>query len=83
MKGQMQIYYDEEGDFLEINIGKYTKGYFKDVDNGILERIDEKTGKVTGLSILSFKKRTQKSKDLKLNLPVKLEIIGRISKSAL
>jgi len=74
MKGQMQIYYDVEGDFLEINIGKYTKGYFKDVSEGIAERIDEKTGKITGIAILSFKKRTQQLKDGKINLPVDLEI---------
>lgn len=73
MKGQMQIYYDEEGDFLEINIGKYTKGYFKDVGNGIAERIDEKTGKVTGIAILSFRKRSR-LKGMKIKLPVKIEI---------
>jgi len=74
MKGQMHIYYDAEGDFLEINIGKYTKGYFKDVAEGIAERIDEKTGKITGIAILGFKKRTQEMKDVIINLPVKLEI---------
>ena len=74
MKGQMQIYYDVEGDFLEINIGKYTEGHFKDIDEGIAERIDEKTGKVTGIAILSFRKRAQKLKDVKINLPVNLEI---------
>lgn len=73
MKGQMQIYYDVEGDFLEISIGEYTKGYFRDIGEGISERIDEKTGKVTGIAILSFKKRAQ-SKDMKINLPVNLEI---------
>lgn len=74
MKGQMQIYYDVEGDFLEISIGEYTEGYFRDVDEGIAERIDEKTGKVTGIAILSLKKRMQEKKDVKINLPVKLEI---------
>ena len=74
MKGQMQLYYDVEGDFLEINIGKYTEGYFRDIGEGIAERIDEKTGKITGISILSFKKRAQKLKDVKINLPVNLEI---------
>ncbi|MBI4170224.1 MAG: DUF2283 domain-containing protein [Candidatus Aenigmarchaeota archaeon] len=74
MKGQMQIYYDEEGDFLEINIGKYTKGYFKDIGEGLAERIDEKTGKVTGIAVLGFRKKMQK--DLKINLPVRLEITG-------
>lgn len=77
MKGQMQVYYDEEGDFLEINIGKYTKGYFRDIDEGMWERINEKTGKVTGIAILSFRKRTKKIKNLKLNLPVKIEITGK------
>ena len=51
MKGQMQIYYDEEGDFLEINIGEYTEGYFKDIGEGISERIDENTGKITGIAM--------------------------------
>lgn len=73
MKGQMQIYYDEEGDFLEINIGEYTKGYFRDIGEGIAERVDEKTGKVTGIAILSFRKRSQELKDMKINLPVKME----------
>lgn len=70
----MQIYYDVEGDFLEINIGKYTKGYFKDIGEGISERIDEKTGKITGVAILGFRKRTQSLKDVKIDLPVDLEI---------
>ena len=82
MKGQMQLYYDEEGDFLEINIGTYTKGYFRDIGEGIAERVDEKTGKTTGIAILSFKKRTQKLKDLKVNLPFDLEIIDKLPKSA-
>ena len=72
MKDQMQIYYDEEGDFLEINIGEYTKGYFKEIGEGINERIDEKTGKITGIAILGFKKRAKG--DIKINLPVKLNI---------
>ena len=70
----MQIYYDKEGDFLEINIGEFTKGFFKDIGEGIAERIDEKTGKVTGVAILSFKKRTEQGKDMKINLPFNLQI---------
>lgn len=74
MKGKMHVYYDEEGDFLEINVGRYTKGYFRDVGKGIVKRIDEKTGKVTGIGILSFRKRVGTIKNLDFNLPVKLEI---------
>ncbi len=70
----MNIYYDEEGDFLEINIGEYTEGYFRDIGEGISERIDEKTGRVTGIAILDFKKRTENLKELKISLPVKIEL---------
>ncbi|MBI4154538.1 DUF2283 domain-containing protein [Candidatus Woesearchaeota archaeon] len=76
MKGNMNIYYDKEADFLEINIGDYTEGYFRDLGEGISERIDEKTGKVTGIAIMSFKKRTEKLKDLKIALPIKIEILS-------
>ena len=75
MKGQMQIYYDEEGDFLEINIGEYTEGYFKDIGEGISERIDENTGKITGITILSFKKRIKQEKGLNISLPFKIQIL--------
>lgn len=74
MKGNMNIYYDEEGDFLEINIGEYTEGFFRDIGDGISERIDEKTGKITGIAILDFKKRTENLKELKISLPVKIEL---------
>ncbi len=74
MEGNMNIYYDEEGDFLEINIGEYTEGYFRDIGEGISERIDEKTGKVTGIAILDFKKRTENLKELKISLPIKIEL---------
>ena len=60
----------------KINIGDYTEGYFRDLGEGISERIDEKTGKVTGIAIMSFKKRTEKLKDLKMALPIKIEIVS-------
>lgn len=75
MKENLNIYYDEEGDFLEINIGKITKGFFREIGDGIAERIDEKTGKVTGISILSFKNRIKKEKNLNISLPFKLQIL--------
>lgn len=74
MKSRMNIHYDEEGDYLEFNVGKPTKGYFRDIGEGIFERIDEKTGKTIGIGILSFKKRTRSIKDIKVELPVKLTL---------
>jgi len=74
MKGELNMYYDEEGDFLEMNMGDYTEGYFKNLGKGIFERIDKKTGKTTGIAIAGFKKRTAKLEEVKISLPVKLEI---------
>ncbi len=74
MKENLYIYYDDEGDFLELNVGEYTKGYFRDVGEGVSERIDEKTGKVTGIAILGFKRRTEGQKEVKVPLPVKIEL---------
>ncbi len=74
MKGQLQIYYDEEGDFLELQIGDYTGGYFKNLGDGVFERVDKQTNSVTGIAIHGFKKRTQGLKEIKLSLPVKMEL---------
>ena len=74
MKENLYIYYDGEGDFLELHVGEYTEGYFRDVGKGVSERIDEKTGKVTGVAILGFKKRTEGLKEVKVPLPIKIEL---------
>ena len=74
MKGQIQLYYDEEGDFLELQTGEYTEGYFKNLGNGVFERIDTKTNEVTGIAVHGFKKRTSGLKDVKLSLPVEIQL---------
>lgn len=72
MKGPMEVYYDEEGDFLEIAIGETTKCYSEEVEPGVFLRIDEKTKEVKSVGILSFKKRSKDLKDIKLNLPIEV-----------
>ncbi|MBI2659725.1 hypothetical protein HYX07_01015 [Candidatus Woesearchaeota archaeon] len=74
MSNELNLYYDEEGDFLELNIGEYTEGHFKNLGNGIFERIDKETNKVTGVAIHGFRKRTRGLKDVKLSLPVKIPL---------
>jgi len=69
MKGPMKVYYDEEGDFLEISIGKPTKCYAEEVEPGIILRRDEKTKEVRSDGIVSFNKRSKWLKDIKLDLP--------------
>lgn len=68
MKTPMRIYYDEEGDFLEISIGEPTNCYAEETDDGIFLRIDENTKEVKSIGILAFKKRLKSLKKTGLNL---------------
>lgn len=74
MKGKLNIYYDEEGDFLELHVDKITEGSFKNLGNGVFERINKQTGEVTGIAVMGFKKRTESLKDVEVSLPVKIEL---------
>lgn len=68
---KMKVWYDEDGDYLEIGIAD-TKGYFKDAGNDIWERVTRK-GKVVGFAILNFKKRIKKQKR-EVVLPLKIAL---------
>lgn len=70
----MRVHYDEEGDFLEISIGKPIQCYATEVEPGIFIRKEEKTDKIKSIGILSFKKRINNTKDIELKLPLKLDI---------
>ena len=73
MNDKMRIYYDAEGDFLEISFGKTTPSYYDHLGDGIFERRDEKTNQIKGYAIFSFQKRQEGSTphiDLELPLPV-------------
>lgn len=74
MEGQLHVYYDEEADFLEITLGKFTNSFCRDIEEGIFERIDEDTGDIVGVGILSFKKRQGKVKEIDVTLPMKLAL---------
>ncbi len=82
MKTNLNLYYDEEGDFLEISMGKYSEGYFKNLGNDIFERIDKKTKKTTGVAVFNFKKRTEKLDDINVELPFKIQLISKKSVKA-
>ena len=74
MKNKLNIYYDKEGDFLELRIGKPTASIYEDIGNDVFKRIDEKTKEVKGFAIFNFKKRTEKLKDIDVSLPVEIKI---------
>ena len=70
----MKVYYDEEGDFLEISVGEPTKSYASEVEPGVFIRKDNKTNDIKSIGILGFKKRAKNLKDIKLNLPVDIKL---------
>ncbi len=38
MGEKLNIWFDKEGDFLELTVGKPVKGFFKEIGDDILER---------------------------------------------
>lgn len=63
MKEKLSIYYDKEGDLLELNMGPCTKGHFKNLGDGVFQRVDEKTKEIRGLVIVGFGKRMKMQKN--------------------
>ena len=69
MKGKMSIYYDEEGDYLEIFIEGSSPTYGEEMGNDITLLKSEKTGEVVGVGILNFKKRAKSLEEINIDLP--------------
>lgn len=65
----MNIYYDEEGDYLEIFIENSSPTYGEDIGDDITLFKKESNDEVVGIGILNFKKRTKSLQDIKINLP--------------
>ena len=74
MENKMNIYYDEEGDYLEITSGDISNCYFDNLGNGIFEVISKDTKDVKGIAVFSFKERTKKLDEIKISLPFKFTI---------
>ena len=70
----MNVYYDEDGDFLEITTGNISNCFFDNLGNGIFKVTDKESGEVKGIAIFSFKSRTKDLEEIKLSLPFKLNI---------
>ena len=74
MKDEMNLYYDEEGDFLEITMGDTSNCYFDNLGNGIFKITDKKSEEVRGIAVFNFKKRTKDLEELRISLPFKFNI---------
>lgn len=55
-----EIYYDEEGDFLEISMGyPPEKEYSEEIEEGVFVTKEESTDQIKSIGILSFRKRAE------------------------
>lgn len=69
------IYYDEEGDFLEVTLGiPPENSYAEEIEPGIFISKDEKTDKAFAVGILSFKKRQSVLNDILKMVNLKIPI---------
>jgi uncharacterized protein YuzE len=64
--GKVKVWYDKEGDFLEVTF-REAKSYMRDLGDDIFERVDER-GNVIGFAIFNFSKRDQKAVEVPLEL---------------
>lgn len=72
MKGQMNIYYDEEADYLTIFVGEPVPNYGEDISDGVTIFKSEETDEIIGIGILDFKEKTRKLDEIQLKLPFKV-----------
>ncbi len=63
---QVKVWYDKEGDYLEVILSD-AKGYFRKVSEDVYERIDEEGG-IIGFSIFNFSRRDRKEIEIPLEL---------------
>ena len=77
MGNEMKIYYDEEGDFLEIAGGDISNCYFDNLGNGLFNIVDKETNEIKGIAIFGFKKRTKNLDEIQVFLPFDFNIVSK------
>lgn len=64
--GKVKVWFDEEGDFLEVSFAK-RKGIFREIGPDVYERVDTK-GRVIGFAVFNFLKHDRKGVEIPLAL---------------
>lgn len=72
-----EMYYDEEGDFLEISLGDPAEeGTTEEIEQGIFITKDVETRRITDIGILDFKERcnilSEILKKININFPLNI-----------
>lgn len=74
MTGKMEIYYDEEADFLEIFIGEPREDYGEHISEDIVLYKYEDNDELYGIGIFNFKKRSKNLHDVLNKIPFKFRL---------
>lgn len=74
MTGKMEIYYDEEADFLEIFVGEPREDYGEHITEDIVIYRYEDNDDVYGIGVFNFKKRAKSLHDVLSKIPVKFKL---------
>jgi|TARA_B100001971_G_C18113292_1_gene495402 hypothetical protein len=77
MKGQMRIYYDEEGDYLTIFIGDSKSNYGEEITDYITIFKDNETDEIIGIGILNFRDKAKELQNIKIDLPIDIRLFAR------
>lgn len=73
MKGPLNIYYDKEGDFLEITISNPpSESYCDYINEDTFIRKQENTNEIIGIGILNFKEHASDLQQIFADLPIKI-----------
>ena len=75
IRQNLEIYYDDEADILEIFLGKPADCYFNEIEDDLFEGREEGSNKLIGFKVFNFKKRGG-MKSIKINLPANIKIEG-------
>lgn len=76
MKQKMHLYYDKEGDFLEIRFGEPTESTYEKIGEDTYERIDKETKEVKGYTVYNV----QKSSGASIDIQIPAKIIKALKK---
>ena len=74
MEKQMRIYYDEEGDFLQIMFREPTEDYGDHISKDIVFFKDVNSDEIIGIGVYNFKKHSKDLNNILINLPIKINL---------
>ncbi|HLC31392.1 MAG TPA: hypothetical protein VJK51_01885 [Candidatus Nanoarchaeia archaeon] len=66
MNSHMHIYYDKEGDYLEIRFGEPTESTYEKIGSDTFVRVDRKTKEVKGYAVYNVRKGSGASIDIEI-----------------